>query len=55
MLESKGEQTDKIIMYSPINDTHEEILEAAVNLSNNLNVEESLLVINQSSSLIEEA
>lgn len=43
LLASKGERTDKIMLYSPIN-TNEEMLEAAVNESNTLNNEESIFI-----------
>jgi hypothetical protein len=43
ILASAGEQTDKIICYSPMN-TNEELLEAAVNQSNIFNNEESVLI-----------
>lgn len=43
LLSSKGNQTDKIIKFSPIN-TNEELIEAAINESNTLNNEESLMI-----------
>ncbi|CDW82922.1 iq calmodulin-binding motif family protein [Stylonychia lemnae] len=43
LLSSKGDQTDKIIKFSPIN-TNEELIEAAINESNSLNNEESLMI-----------
>ena len=50
LLASKGEQTDKIILYSPIN-TNEEMLEEVVNQSNTFNNDESI-VVNESNIIL---